>query len=51
MQQEEPQLKTRNHGLMSLTRDLPGICIVLQTLAAILLTGFLTWLFVTSELL
>ncbi len=44
-------MKNRNHGLMSLTRDLPGICILLQSLLAVLLSGFLTYLFVTSELL
>lgn len=36
-------------GLIS--RDLPGLCIILQNLAAILLTGYLAWLFISSELL
>lgn len=38
-------------GLSGLSKDLPGICIALQSIAAILLTGFLTYLFLTSEIL
>ncbi len=31
-------------------KDLPGLCIFLQSLAAIALTGILTYLFIISEI-
>ena len=44
-------MKNQNRPSGLITRDLPGLCIILQSLAAIFLTGFLAWLFITSELL
>ena len=44
-------MKNRHTDLASLARDLPGICIILQSTAAVALTAFLTWLFITSEVL
>ena len=37
-------------GILRLTHDLPGLCILLQSCAAIGLAVALGWLFVTSEL-
>ncbi len=44
-------MKRHCTSLAGLARDLPGLCILLQSLAAIVITGFVTYLFVTSELL
>ena len=37
-------------GIVGLRKDLPGLCILLQSIAAILLTGGLTYLFLVSEI-
>jgi len=44
-------MKHHHTSLAGLARDLPGICIILQSVAAVGLAAFLTWLFITSELL
>ncbi len=44
-------MKRRCTSLAWLGRDLPSLCILLQGLAAIVITGFVTYLFITSELL
>ena len=43
-------MKRRIAGILRLTHDLPGLCILLQSCAAIGLAVALGWLFVTSEL-
>ena len=44
-------MKSRCARLAGLARDLPGLCIILQSLAALFITAFVTYLFVTTELL
>jgi hypothetical protein len=44
-------MKHRSTSLSALARDLPGLCIILQSIAAVAIAGFVTYLFITSELL
>ncbi len=44
-------MKSKPNRPAALARDLPGLCILLQGLFTAGLTGFLVWLFITSELL
>ena len=42
---------TRSCTVGKVFKDLPGICIALQAIAAIALTGVLSYLFISQEIL